>query len=185
MMPLVLVAAAAVALAWPWIKVHYRDLYSITWRPDGRHIAAAALVAAAVLTYVNSASETTPSPTPVPLPAEGLDLRGKFVGTDAARDAAIVAAMCRELAEEIAWDGSQAEPLIKTGVAFDELRVRTRLLMCRGESLGTKHPTARDAIERYLNDKAGTSGGPLTPDARAAWASAYRDVAVAAEAATR
>ena len=183
MTPLLLVAAAAVALAWPWIKAHWNELGSITWRPDGRHIAAAALVAAAALTYVNRPGEATP--TPAPMPAEGLDLRGKFAGMDAARDAAIVAAMCRELAEEIAWDGGQAEPLIKTGVAFDELRIRMRLLMCRGESLGAKHPAARDAIERFLNDQAGTSGGPLTPEARAKWSSAYREVARAAEAATR
>ena len=183
MMPLVLVAAAAVALAWPWIKAHYHEFTLPTWRPDGRHIAAAALVAAAALTYVNKPGEATP--TPAPLPAEGLDLRGKFVGMDAARDAAIVAAMCGELADQIDWDGRQADPLIKSGVAFDELRIRTRLLMCRGESLGEKHPLARDAIERFLNDKAGTSGGPLTPEARAKWSAAYREVARAAEAATR
>jgi gluconate kinase len=56
-------------------------------------------------------------------------------------------------------------------------------LLCRGESLGAKHPLARDAIEAYLNATAGTSGGPLTPEQRAAWVKAYREVAAAAEAA--
>jgi len=182
MMPLLLVAAAAVALAWPWIKAHYHEFRLPEWRPDGSHIAAAALVAAAALTYVNRPSEGTPTPPAVP---EALDLRGTFVGMDAARDAATVAAMCRELADEIEWDAGQPEPLIKTGVAFDELRIRTRLLLCRGESLGGKHPLARDAIEAFLNAKAGTSGGPLTPEARARWVAAYRDVARAAEAAAR
>jgi hypothetical protein len=179
MMPLLLVAVAAVALAWPWIQAHYHE-----WRwpqLDSRHLAAAALVAAAAWSYVAS-SPATPAPAPAPDPA-AFTLRGKFVGPDAARDAALVAALCTELANEIEWDASQPEPLIRTGVAFDELRVRSRVLLCRGESLGAKHPLARQAIEDYLNTVAGTAGGPLTPDAKAKWISAYREVARAAEAA--
>jgi hypothetical protein len=68
-------------------------------------------------------------------------------------------------------------------VAFDELRVRSRVLLCRGESLGAKHPLARQAIEDYLNTVAGTAGGPLTPEQKAKWVAAYREVARAAEAA--
>lgn len=179
MMPLLLVAVAAVALAWPWIQAHYHE-----WRwpqLDSRHLAAAALVAAAAWSYVAS-SPATPAPAPAPHPA-AFTLRGKFVGPDAARDAALVAALCTELANEIEWDASQPEPLIRTGVAFDELRVRSRVLLCRGESLGAKHPLARQAIEDYLNTVAGTAGGPLTPEQKAKWISAYREVARAAEAA--
>jgi hypothetical protein len=181
MMPIVLVLAAAVALAWPWIKAHYHEWYVPGWRPDGRHIAAAALVAAALWSYSQQAG-TTPTPPAPPAPV-GLDLRGKFVGADAARDAALVAALCGELADEIEWDAAQAEPLLKTGVAFDELRIRSRILLCRGESLGEKHPLARDAIEAHLTATAGTSGGPLDAAAKARWVLAYRDVARAAEAA--
>jgi hypothetical protein len=179
MMPLILVAIAAVALAWPWIQAHYHE-----WRwpqLDSRHLAAAALVAAAAWSYVAS-SPATPAPSPAPDPA-AFTLRGKFVGPDAARDAALVAALCTELANEIEWDASQPEPLIRTGVAFDELRVRSRVLLCRGDSLGAKHPLARQAIEDYLNTVAGTAGGPLTPEQKAKWISAYREVARAAEAA--
>jgi hypothetical protein len=179
MMPLLLVAVAAVALAWPWIQAHYHE-----WRwpqLDSRHLAAAALVAAAAWSYVAS-SPATPAPAPAPDPA-AFTLRGKFVGPDAARDAALVAALCTELANEIEWDASQPEPLIRTGVAFDELRVRSRVLLCRGESLGAKHPLARQAIEDYLNTVAGTAGGPLTPEQKAKWVAAYREVARAAEAA--
>jgi hypothetical protein len=179
MMPLLLVAVAAVALAWPWIQAHYHE-----WRwpqLDSRHLAAAALIAAAAWSYVAS-SPATPAPAPAPDQA-ALTLRGKFVGPDAARDAALVAALCTELANEIEWDASQPEPLIRTGVAFDELRVRSRVLLCRGESLGAKHPLARQAIEDYLNTVAGTAGGPLTPEQKAKWVTAYREVARAAEAA--
>jgi hypothetical protein len=179
MMPLILVAIAAVALAWPWIQAHHHE-----WRwpqLDSRHLAAAALVAAAAWSYVAN-SPATPAPAPAPDPA-AFTLRGKFVGPDAARDAALVAALCTELANEIEWDASQPEPLIRTGVAFDELRVRSRVLLCRGESLGAKHPLARQAIEDYLNTVAGTAGGPLTPEQKAKWVAAYREVARAAEAA--
>lgn len=182
MMPLLLVVAAAVALAWPWIRDHWHEIRMPNWRPDGRHIAAAALVAAAMLTYVNKPGEATPAPV---TPEAGLDLRGRFVGPSAALDAATVAALCRELADELEWDGRQSEPFYRTGVAFDELRVRTRILRCRGESLGDRHPLARDAIEAYLNAAAGTSGGPLTPEARGKWIAAYREVGRAAEAAAR
>lgn len=179
MMPIFLVALAGVALAWPYIQAHYHE-----WRwphLDSRHLAAAALVAAALWSYT-SRTPATPSPSPAP-DTSGLSLRGMFIGPDAARDAALIAALCNELAEEIEWDARQPDPLIKTGVAFDELRVRSRILLCRGESLGSKHPAARDAIEAYLNAVAGTAGGPLTPEAKARWIAAYRDVARAAEAA--
>jgi hypothetical protein len=79
----------------------------------------------------------------------------------------------------------QPEPFLKTGVSFDELRVRARLLLCRGASLGEKHPRARDAIKAYLDQHAGTSGGPVSPEQRARWIAAYRDVSRAAADASR
>ena len=174
-----LLLAAAVALAWPWIQEHAH----LVERLDRRHYAAMALGAAALVSYA-SRSPASPQPTPAP-DATRLDLRGTFVGPDAAADAATTAALCNELAAEIEWDAMQAEPLIKTGVAFDELRVRTRVLLVKGQSLGEKHPRARAAIEEYLNAAAGTSGGPLTPEQRAKWISAYREVGRAAEGAAR
>lgn len=124
-----------------------------------------------------------PEPEPAPVPIVTLDLRGKFVGPTAADDAAAVAAICDEIARELEWDGMQSQPFFRTGLQFDELRIRTRALYMKGESLGERHPAAREAIELWLNDHAGTSGGPLTPESRSRWVSAYRDVARAAEAA--
>lgn len=176
-----LLIAVAAALAWPWIKAHAPkvDLTKL----DRHHYAAILLGVAALLSYANR-SPAGPDPQPEP-PAAGLDLRGTFVGPDAAADAATTAALCLELAAELEWDGAQPSPLITTGVAFDELRTRSRLLLCRGVSLGEKHPRARAAIEAYLNAHAGTSGGPLTPEAKAKWIAAYREVGRAAEAAVR
>jgi hypothetical protein len=174
-----LLLAAAALLAWPWIKDHAHMLE----RLDRRHYAAIALGAAALFSYA-SRSPAGPEPTPAP-DVTKLDLRGTFVGPDAAADAATTAALCHELAAEVEWDAMQADPLIKSGVAFDELRTRARLLLVRGQSLGDKHPRARAAIEAYLNAAAGTSGGPLTPEAKSAWVAAYREVGRAAEAAAR
>lgn len=182
MMTAVLIVAAAAALVWPWIKEHAKsvDLSSL----ERHHYAAIVIGALALLTYSNQAA--TPSPTPAPpAPDAGIDLRGTFVGADAATDAQTTAALCGELANELEWDGMQPEPLIKTGIAFDELRIRARLLLCKGQSLGEKHPRARQAIEQYLNAAAGTSGGPLTPESRSKWIAAYRTVSRAAEDAAR
>lgn len=150
---------------------------------ERRHVAGAALLAAAAIAWGSSGS--SPTPTPAPGPAPGFSLRGTFVGPDAAADAATVSALMDELASEIEWDGMQPEPLIRTGVAVDDLRQRARELRCRGVSLGEKHPRAREAIKQHLDAAAGTSGGPLTPAQRAAWISAYRDIARAAADASR
>ena len=177
---------ALLALADQFVEAHpdYKD-YVYT---DGKKPAASSNFSKLIRDdFLKFAADKLPKkeePAPAPEPVT-LDLRGTFVGPDAAADAATTAALCSELADEVEWDARQPEPLIKSGVAFDELRTRTRLLLVRGESLGEKHPRARAAIEAYLNANAGTSGGPLTPEGKAKWVAAYREVAKAAEAAAR
>jgi hypothetical protein len=127
----------------------------------------------------------TPAPAPGPAPVVGLDLRGRFVGPDAATDAALTAALLEELAGQIEWDGQQTEPRMKTGAAFDDLRRAARELRCRGVSLGARQPAVRDEIKRYLDAEAGTEGGPVDAAARAKWVRAYRAVAQAAAEASR
>ena len=127
----------------------------------------------------------TPSPAPVPAPVVGLDLRGRFVGPDAAADAATTSALLEELAGQIEWDGSQTEPRLRTGAAFDDLRRSARELRTRGVSLGARQPAVRDEIKRFLDAEAGTEGGPVDAAARAKWVRAYRAVAQAAAEATR
>jgi hypothetical protein len=126
-----------------------------------------------------------PAPAPGPAPAIGLDLRGRFVGPDAATDAATTAALLEELAGQIEWDGQQAEPRLRTGAAFDDLRRAARELRCRGVSLGARQPAVRDEIKRFLDAEAGTEGGPVDAAARAKWVRAYRAVSAAAAEATR
>lgn len=148
-----------------------------------RHVIGAALLVVLAWTWSSGGSR---EPTPAPAPSGPLVLRGKFSATpSAATDAATLAALFDELAAEVEWDSMQADPLIKSGVAFDDLRVRAFDLRLRGESIGQRHPRVREAIKDYLDRTAGTSGKPLSPEQRAAWIAAYREVARAAEEATR
>jgi hypothetical protein len=126
-----------------------------------------------------------PAPAPGPAPVVGLDLRGRFVGPDAAADAATTAALLEELAGQIEWDGSQTEPRLRTGAAFDDLRRAARELRTRGVSLGARQPAVRDAIKTFLDAEAGTEGGPVDAASRARWVKAYRAVSQAATEATR
>ena len=95
-----------------------------------------------------------------------------------------MSALCGELADCIEYDGSHDQRL-KTGVAFDELRIAARELRCKGESIGARQPQVRDAVHKFLDDAVGSSGGPVTPESRAAWVSALRDLSRAAADVTR
>lgn len=137
-----------------------------------RQTAAIALLVAAAAIY--SATGLTPAP-PVAPPA--IDLTRAFVGPDAAKDAATLASMSDSLADMIEWDGKQAEPLLKTGKALDELRTRTRQFICEGRSLGEKHPRMCELVGAYLESQLGGDSGEIKPEQRAAWVNAYREIA--------
>jgi hypothetical protein len=139
----------------------------------------------AALIWMHLQDRQVPPPAPGPAPVVGLDLRGRFVGPEAATDAATTAALLEELAGQIEWDGSQAEPRLRTGAAFDDLRRSARELRTRGVSLGARQPAVRDEIKRFLDSEAGTEGGPVDAASRAKWVRAYRAVGQAAAEATR
>ena len=90
-----------------------------------------------------------------------------------------------ELADEIAWDGTLEEPLLRTGVALDDLRIAAREGRMRGTSIGDRQPHVRDAIHAYLDQQLGASGGPVDDAQRAKWVAAYKDLARACRDATR
>lgn len=146
-----------------------------------KHVAAVALLAAAVVLFPwgSGTDEATPPP------SGPLDLTGRWVGVSASSDAATVGALCQELADEIEWDGTLSSPMFSTGVAIDDLRRRARELRCRGQSIGERQPQARDLIAAYLDDRVGTSGGPVTAEQRAAWVAALRDIGRAADDSSR
>jgi hypothetical protein len=144
----------------------------------------AILAAGAMVAFAIRETRTTP-PAPGPAPVVGLDLRGLFRGEEASQDAATTAALLEELASQIEWDGQQAEPRLRTGAAFDDLRRAARELRCRGVSLGARQPAVRDSIKAFLDAQVGTDGGPVDAGKRAGWVAAFRSVAQAAREATR
>ena len=183
MITVLLVALAVYLVAGQQIAERAKTIYAASRIPaiDAKHVAAVALVVAAAISFVPRTSST---PTPAPVPPDEFTLRGKFVGPSAAADAATVSALCDELAACIEWDGMRDQRL-KTGVAFDDLRVAAREARCKGDSIGARQPQARDAIHKFLDDAVGSSGGPVTPESRAAWVAALRDLARAAADVTR
>jgi len=175
-----LVAFAVYALAGQQITEKVRAFIAKAKRPtiDGKHVAALALIVAAAIAFMPSRS-SSPTPQPVPVPPGAFTLRGKFIGATAAEDAATMSALCGELADCIEYDG-QHDQRLKTGVAFDDLRIAARVMRCNGESIGARQPQVRDAVHRFLDDAVGSSGGPVTPESRAAWVAALRDLSRAA-----
>jgi hypothetical protein len=178
MITALLLAAAALLFASPEHLKAIREAVrqkaaAATLQP--RHLLASGLVIGAAMVWFSAGRDEAAPPPPAPAPA-GLHLRGLFKGPTASEDAATIGGLCSELADEIEWDGRQAEPSLKSGVAFDDLRQRARELRCRGVSIGARQPAARDAIRVYLEEQVGTAGGPVTPEQRAKWVSALRDI---------
>ena len=139
-------------------------------------IAIAFVLVVVALSFVRS-PEVKPS-----IPDGPLNLSACFEGSDAAHDAAVVAAMSSEIADVIQYDSRQPEPLLVTGWQVDQMRTQTRVWMCDGESLGEKHPKLSDAVSIYLDETVGNNGGPLSKQEILSWVKAYREIARASRA---
>lgn len=144
--------------------------------PRVRYILAAALAGGAALA---ACVELWPRPAPRPAPAAGLNLRGKFIGSEAAADAAAFAGVCDAIADALEQDGRAQSPRISTGLQLEDLRVGTSEFRFAPVPLRDRQPHVRAAVGRYLDEVAGKSGGPLDPVARARWVSCFREVAQA------
>jgi hypothetical protein len=179
-----LVAFAVYVLAGQQITEKVKAFIATAKMPtiDGKHVAALALVVAAAIAFMPS--KPAPTPNPVPVPPDAFTLKGKFIGERAASDAIIMSELCASLADCIEYDG-QHDQRLKTGVAFDDLRIAAREMRCKGESIGARQPQVRDAVHKFLDDSVGSSGGPVTPESRAAWVAALRDLSRAAADVTR
>ena len=124
--------------------------------------------------------DNTQPPTPTPDEPAELDLSGAFQGPTAAEDAATVAALSSELADIMEYDQGLPNPMLKTGIALDSLRVRARTLRCRGRCLSDTHPQVAKLVGNYLDEKVGNAGGPVTPSQVAKWVKAYKEISKAA-----
>lgn len=148
-----------------------------------RYILAAALAAGCLVSYiVNAAGQR---PTPAPQPAGALTLRGLFIGPTSAADAQTLQCLCDELAAVVEFDGAQPEPRLRTGAALDDLRMVAREIRMRGTSIGARQPKVRDAIAAHMVTRLGEDGGPIDGQRRAEWVATFREIARAAEDATR
>lgn len=139
-------------------------------------IGIAAVVAAVALIATHTLSDA--EPTPAPGPSAPLDLHGKFNGPTAAEDAAIIGGICGELAAIIETDAAEnGGKKFQRAAQVDEWRRTMREFRCRGESVGSRQPAARDAIGDFMTNAVGDSPADLTPESRSAWVGALRDVA--------
>lgn len=145
------------------------------------YLAGGFVVLAAAL-WLASGEKTPPSPAP---PADGLTLRGLFIGPTAADDAVAFGALCDSIADAIDFDGSLESPRLKTGVQFDDLRTTAAVYRMKGVSIGARQPHVRKAIHEYLDQAVGTSGGPVSVDKRRQWVDAFRAIARACADATK
>jgi hypothetical protein len=146
-----------------------------------KYLAVAALAGAAVLAaYVEHGPRNS-----TPAPSGGFSLRGKWIGASAADDAAAFAGLCRGLADALEADGSRPQPRITTGVQIEDVKVAAAEGRFLPRRLTQEQPHAVAAAGKYLDEVAGTSGGPLDAAARAKWVEAYRELATAAEESVR
>lgn len=141
-------------------------------------ILVAALLAGAVLAAV---VEFAPRAKPVPPPESGYTLKGKWIGGRAAEDAAAFAGLCRGLADALELDGGRSAPRISTGVQIEDVRIAAAEGRFLPRQLTREQPHAVAVAGRYLDEHAGTSGGPLDTESRAKWVRALRDLAQLAE----
>jgi hypothetical protein len=142
----------------------------------------AALVAGAILAAV---VEFAPRPA-APTPSDGgLSLRGKFIGPEAADDAAAFAGLCAAVADCLAKDGAATTPRITTGAQLEDLRIATSEGRFLPRSLSREQPHVSAAAGHYLDNVVGTSGGPIDATARSRWVAAFKALAAASEEAVR
>lgn len=143
-----------------------------------RLIFAGSLLAGAALV---AAFEFWPLPAPPAPPADGLSLKGKWIGTEASEDAVAFAGVCGAIADALEQDGQAQAPRIATGLQLEDLRVGVCEFRFAPRPLRDRQPHVKAAVGRFLDTAAGTSGGPIDAEARGRWVAAFRTLASAAE----
>jgi hypothetical protein len=139
-------------------------------------IASALLAGALLAAYVEYGPRNS-----TPAPAGEFSLRGKWIGANAAQDAAAFAGLCRGTADALEVDGAKPQPRITSGVQMEDIRIAAAEGRFLPRKLTQDQPHAVAAAGRYLDEHAGTSGGPLDAESRAKWVKSLRDLAQLAE----
>jgi hypothetical protein len=141
-------------------------------------VLAGLLLFAAVAAAIEVRNPMTP---PAPAPDGAITLRGKWIGPQAAEDAATFAGLCHGLADALEVDGTRQQPRITTGVQIEDVRIAAAEGRFLPRQLTRDQPHAVAAAGRYLDEHAGASGGPIDATSRAQWVKALRDLANLAE----
>jgi hypothetical protein len=145
----------------------------------------AILVALLAVAALAAAVEFAPRPAPTPTPEAGYSLRGKWIGPHAAEDAAAFAGLCRGTADALELDGTKQQPRITSGVQLEDVRIAAAEGRFLPRRLTQDQPHAVAVAGRFLDENAGTSGGPIDGESRGRWVKALRDLAQLAEESVR
>lgn len=124
-----------------------------------------------------AAAEFAPRSVAPPAPDGSLSLRGKWIGPRAAEDAAGFYGLCEGLADALEVDGARQQPRITTGVQLEDVRIAVAEGRFLPRQLTREQPHAVAVAGRLLDERVGTSGGPLDTASRAQWVKALRELA--------
>ena len=117
-----------------------------------------------------------------PVPPLGAELSAVFDGhADGKAHARTLAEICHAVADVVEYDGTLTTPRLKNGVQLDDLRAAVRDGRTRGWSFIATYPALKPIFETHFTNAVGTSGGPLDATRRAAWVTAFRQLAAASE----
>lgn len=129
-------------------------------------------------------SAVVPTPTPS-RPTEGPDYVAAFATNDdraeARRHAHDFETILEALADGIEYDLSKKERRFTTGVQIDDFRIALREYRMGGWSFMSKYPGVAAETEKWMTDRVGTGGGPLTDDDVKEWIKATRTAAACAK----
>lgn len=147
-------------------------------------LAVAVLVAACCLGGVGC--QERPQPQPAPTPFVNASLADQVTAAFATRPngkqhAAQFAAILREAAERIRWDGMRPTPILKDGRAIDSFCKNLREFSTKGYSFLGDHPQLRPVIAAELDRSVGKQPGPVDAARRAAWADSLDLLAAACD----
>lgn len=150
------------------------------------------VIALVVLGLLYGVSQYMPSFNP--LRPEGPDMVTAFSkdaqrsGYEARKDAKQFAALCQSLHDTLQGDWDQPVPYITTGEQVNTLRVVSRRVFKKGVSYNDSYPalkkTLEDHFSRHIDSHYGPlkgSSGPLTPEVKAAWLLAFKELADCSE----
>lgn len=146
--------------------------------PWGVMLGGSAVIACLIIVTLKPSPFSPPDPTPV-LPADAPDLCPVFAANpnrmEAKQHAQWLGEIASSVADVLAYDGEKGEQSrITTGYQLAVFRNDARDLATNGFRFTSRYPALADALEKFLDRKAGKDGGKLSREARDKWIDAFR-----------